>query len=223
MKHINITIDGPSGVGKTTLANITAKRFNCIHVDTGAMFRTFAIYFDKKGTDEENEQAVCAELSNIDIGIKYIDGEQHMILNGEDVTGLIRTERISHVASVISRYGNVRDELLKLQRKLAAENNVIMDGRDIGTVVLPDAGTKIFLTARPEVRAKRRYDELKAKGKLEGAELSDIEKDIIERDFRDSHREIAPLVPAKDAVIIDTSDLSIDEVAERIAGEIHGC
>ena len=221
MKHISIAIDGPSGVGKTTLSKMTAERFNCIHVDTGAMFRSFAVYCEDNGIDENDENAVCTALHDVTLSIRYIDGSQHMLLGGTDVTDRLRTERVSHISSVISQYSGVRDALLRLQRKLASENDVVMDGRDIGTVVLPDADKKIFLTARPEVRAKRRYDELKAKGSLCGASLSDIEKDITDRDYRDSHRELAPLAAAKDAVVIDTSDLSIAEVGERIAGVIN--
>lgn len=221
MKHISIAIDGPSGVGKTTLSKMTAERFNCIHVDTGAMFRSFAVYCEDNGIDENDENSVCTALHDVGLSIRYIDGSQHMLLCGTDVTYRLRTERVSHIASVISQYSGVRDALLRLQRKLAAENDVVMDGRDIGTVVLPDADKKIFLTARSEVRAKRRYDELKAKGSLCGASLSDIEKDITDRDYRDSHRELAPLAAAKDAVVIDTSDLSIAEVGERIAGVIN--
>ena len=220
MKHINIAIDGPSGVGKTTLARLIAKRFNLIHVDTGAMFRTLGVYFADGKIDIDDEKRVSDALSDISIDIKYTDGAQHMLLNGRDVTERLRTEDISHAASVISQYGEVRSELLRMQRALADKENVIMDGRDIGTVVLPNARPKIFLTARPEVRALRRYKELSENGRLNGASLKDIEKDIIERDYRDSHRSIAPLKPAEDAVIIDTSDLTIDEVAEKIAGNI---
>ncbi len=220
MKNISIAIDGPSGVGKTTVSRLIAKKFGYIHVDTGAMFRTLGVFYVENNIDIEDERRIEEELCNISIDIKYEEDGQHMYLNGTDVTGKLRTEDISHAASVISQYKAVRSKLLEMQRELASKNRVVMDGRDIGTVVLPNAEVKIFLTASPFVRAKRRYDELLRTGKLKGASLEDIEKDITERDYRDSHRELAPLKPAEDAVTIDTSELTADEVAERIAGEI---
>ena len=220
MKNISIAIDGPSGVGKTTASKLIAKKFGYIHVDTGAMFRTLGVFYIENGIDIEAESKVEEALGSISIDIKYENDEQHMYLNGTDVTGKLRTEDISHAASVISQYKAVRAKLLEMQREIASKASVVMDGRDIGTVVLPDAEVKIFLTASPLVRAKRRYDELLRTGKLRGASLKDIEKDIKERDYRDSHRELAPLKPAENAVTIDTSELTADEVAERIAGEI---
>ena len=220
MKNISIAIDGPSGVGKTTASKLIAKKFGYIHVDTGAMFRTLGVFYIENGIDIEDESKVEEALGSISIDIKYENDEQHMYLNGTDVTGKLRTEDISHAASVISQYKAVRAKLLEMQREIASKASVVMDGRDIGTVVLPDAKVKIFLTASPLVRAKRRYDELLRTGKLRGASLKDIEKDIKERDYRDSHRELAPLKPAENAVTIDTSELTADEVAERIAGEI---
>lgn len=220
MKNISIAIDGPSGVGKTTASKLIAKKFGYIHVDTGAMFRTLGVFYIENGIDIEDESKVEEALGSISIDIKYENDEQHMYLNGTDVTGKLRTEDISHAASVISQYKAVRAKLLEMQREIASKTSVVMDGRDIGTVVLPDAEVKIFLTASPLVRAKRRYDELLRTGKLRGASLKDIEKDIKERDYRDSHRELAPLKPAENAVTIDTSELTADDVAERIAGEI---
>ncbi len=220
MKNISIAIDGPSGVGKTTVSRLIAKKFGYIHVDTGAMFRTLGVFYVENNIDIEDERRIEEELCNISIDIKYEEDGQHMYLNGTDVTGKLRTEDISHAASVISQYKAVRSKLLEMQRELASKNRVVMDGRDIGTVVLPNAEVKIFLTASPFVRAKRRYYELLRTGKLKGASLEDIEKDITERDYRDSHRELAPLKPAEDAVTIDTSELTADEVAERIAAEI---
>lgn len=220
MKHISIAIDGPSGVGKTTVSKLIAARCGCIHVDTGAMFRTLGVFFIDNNIDICDEAKVAEALCRISIDIKYHENEQLMYLNGTDVTEKLRTEDVSHAASVISQYKAVRSRLLEMQREMAAKNNVVMDGRDIGTVVLPDADFKIFLTASPTVRAERRYDELLKAGRLNGASFEEIEQDIIERDYRDSHRKIAPLKPAADALTIDTSELSIDEVVERIAGEI---
>ena len=211
---MNIAIDGPAGSGKSTAAKKLAEELHYIYVDTGAMYRAMALSCIRSGIAPEDAQAVSAALGGIDVGIGYADGMQIVYLNGEDVSGLIRTEEVSRASSVISAYGPVREKLLWLQRRIAAENDVIMDGRDIGTVVLPDAECKIFLTASVERRAMRRYLEQKEKGM--DVSLSDIEADIRIRDERDSNRAVAPLKRADDAVLLDTSDLSIDEVTEAI-------
>ncbi|MDO4960757.1 MAG: (d)CMP kinase [Eubacteriales bacterium] len=219
-KFISIAIDGPSGVGKSTIAKLLSKELGYVYIDTGAMFRTLAVYFNEHGIDAADEKAITEAIDSISIDIKYIDGVQHMFANGTDVTDRLRTEAVSQIASITSQYGPVRAKLLDMQRALAKKENVIMDGRDIGTVVLPDAQLKIFLTASSAVRAKRRYDQLLETGKLGGASFEDILKDQEERDYRDSHREIAPLKAAEDAVTIDTSDMSIDEVKAAIIDEL---
>ncbi|MBQ1424003.1 MAG: (d)CMP kinase [Lachnospiraceae bacterium] len=217
---VSIAIDGPSGVGKTTIAKSIAEKLQYLYIDTGAMFRALSVRFQELGLDPADEAAVCAALPDIALTIRYEDGTQHMIVNGEDVTDRLRTEDISRIASVTSQYQKVRSRLLEMQRELARTADVIMDGRDIGTVVLPQATLKVFLTARARVRAERRYKQLVKLDKLEGATLESIEKDIEERDYRDSHREIAPLKPADDAVTIDTSDLTIAEVEAAILDEL---
>jgi len=219
-RFISIAIDGPSGVGKTTIAKSIAEKLHYLYIDTGAMFRALSVRFQELGLDPADEADICAALPDIALTIRYEDGTQHMIVNGEDVTDRLRTEDISRIASVTSQYQEVRTRLLEMQRELAKTADVIMDGRDIGTVVLPQATLKVFLTARARVRAERRYKQLIKLDKLEGATLESIEKDIEERDYRDSHREIAPLKPADDAVVIDTSDLTIDEVEEEILNEL---
>ncbi len=219
--HISIAIDGPSGVGKSTIAKALSAELGFVYIDTGAMFRTLAVYFTDHGVGPEDREKAVALLDGIEIGIRYIDGVQHMFANGTDVTSRLRTETVSAMASVTSQYPEVRAKLLEMQRALAAKENVIMDGRDIGTVVLPHAELKIFLTASSEVRAKRRYDQLAEAGKLEGATYEDILRDQEERDYRDTHREIAPLKAADDAVIIDTSGLSVEEVKQRILEELN--
>lgn len=215
-RFISIAIDGPSGVGKTTIAKSIAEKLHYLYIDTGAMFRALSVRFQELGLDPADEDAICAALPDIALTIRYEDGTQHMIINGEDVTDRLRTEDISRIASVTSQYQEVRTRLLEMQRDLAKTADVIMDGRDIGTVVLPQATLKVFLTARARVRAERRYKQLIKLDKLEGATLESIEKDIEERDYRDSHREIAPLKPADDAVVIDTSDLTVAEVEAAI-------
>ncbi len=219
--YISIAIDGPSGVGKSTIAKALSAELGYVYIDTGAMFRTLAVYFTDHGVGPEDREAAVALLDGIEIGIHYIDGVQHMFANGLDVTDRLRTEAVSAMASVTSQYSEVRAKLLELQRGLAEKENVIMDGRDIGTVVLPNAELKIFLTATSEVRAKRRYDQLEAAGKLEGASYEDILRDQEERDYRDTHREIAPLKAAEDAVIIDTSELTAEEVKQKILEELN--
>lgn len=210
----NIAIDGPAGAGKSTIAKKAAAKLGFIYVDTGAMYRAMALYFIRHGIAKEDEAAIGDALRDIDISIRYEDGAQQVILNGENVSGLIRTEEVGNMASASSAYGAVREKLLELQRSLARSANVIMDGRDIGTCVLPQADTKIYLTASSQVRAMRRYKELQEKGQM--CNLEEIEQDIIERDYRDMHREIAPLKQAEDAVLVDTSDMDIDEVVDAI-------
>ena len=214
-KHaFNIAIDGPAGAGKSTIAKLVAKKLDFIYVDTGAMYRAIALYLLRSGVDTADEAAVSEAVKNADITICYRDGAQQVILNGEDVSGLIRTEEVGNTASAVSVYPAVRAHLLELQRSLAASRNVIMDGRDIGTVVLPNAQVKIYLTASSMVRARRRYDELTAKG--ETCDLEKIRQDIEDRDYRDMHRETSPLKQAEDAVLVDTSDMTIEQVIDRI-------
>ena len=211
---MQIAIDGPAGAGKSTIAKRLAKESGYIYVDTGAMYRAMALFLIRQGISADDRNGIESACENADITIKYIDGEQNVILNGENVNGLIRTQEVSNMASASSVNGKVRQKLVALQQKLAATEDVVMDGRDIGTVVLPDAEVKIFLTASSAVRAKRRYDELKSKG--EDCDLDVIEKEIKERDERDMTREISPLKQADDAVVVDTSDMSIDEVVDTI-------
>lgn len=211
---MNIAIDGPAGAGKSTIAKLVAKNLGYIYVDTGAMYRTVALSLLRSGTDTSNADAVEEAIKDIVISIQYEDGAQQVYLNDENVTGFLRTEEVGNMASKTSAIPCVRAKLLDLQRKLAAENDVVMDGRDIGSNILPNAETKIYLTASSKVRAKRRYDELVAKG--ESADLDKIEADIIVRDKQDMEREIAPLVQTEDAVLIDSSDMSIDEVVAAI-------
>lgn len=215
----NIAIDGPAGAGKSTIAKIVAKKLEYIYVDTGAMYRAMALYLIREGIQPSETSKIEEACNNADISITYEDGEQVVVLNGENVNGLIRTEEVSNMASASSVNGKVREKLVALQQKLAKETNVVMDGRDIGTVVLPDASCKIYLTASDDVRAKRRYDELVAKG-VE-ADLNEIKKDIIERDHRDMTREISPLRRAEDAYFLDSSSMTVDEVVAKII-EING-
>ena len=210
----NIAIDGPAGAGKSTIAKTVAARLGFIYVDTGAMYRAMALYFLRKGIKKEDEAAIEEACEEIEISIRYEDGVQQVLLNGENVSGLIRTEEVGNMASASSVYGAVRRKLLELQRELARTSNVIMDGRDIGTCVLPEAQTKIYLTASSHVRAVRRYKELAEKGQM--CNLEEIEQDIIERDYRDMHRDIAPLKQAEDAVLIDSSEMTIEQVIGAI-------
>ncbi len=216
----NVAIDGPAGAGKSTIAKQVAKKENLIYVDTGAMYRAVALYLLRSGVNVRDEKIVSEKCKEADITIRYQDGTQVVVLNGEDVGAFLRTEEVGLTASVTSAYPAVRAHLLQLQKNLAAENDCIMDGRDIGTVVLPGAQLKIFLTASSTVRAKRRYDELKAKG--EEADLEQIRLDIEKRDRQDMTREISPLKQAEDAVLLDTSDLTIEEVCDRICGMCAG-
>lgn len=209
-----IAIDGPAGAGKSTIAKLVAKELNAIYIDTGAMYRAMALYLLRNHIDIEDEKALTECVASADISIRFVDGEQQVWLNGENVNGLIRTEEVSAMASVSSAKGVVRVKLVDLQRKLAEDHDVVMDGRDIGTHVLPNAKPKIFLTASSKVRAKRRYDELTARGEV--CDPDTIEKDIIERDERDKNREISPLRQAEDAILVDTSDMTIEQVKEKI-------
>ncbi|MCR5001069.1 MAG: (d)CMP kinase [Lachnospiraceae bacterium] len=217
---MQIAIDGPAGAGKSTIAKRLARESGYIYVDTGAMYRAMALFLIRQGISADDREGIENACGNADITIRYIDGEQNVILNGENVNGLIRTQEVSNMASASSVNGRVREKLVALQQKLAASEDVVMDGRDIGTVVLPNAEVKIFLTASSVVRAKRRYDELTAKG--ETCDINVIEKEIIERDERDMTREISPLKQAEDAILVDTSDMSIDEVVETIKKIVKG-
>ena len=212
MKRISIAIDGPSGAGKSTLAKMLAKEFGFIYVDTGAIYRSVGLYVLRKGISSKDAEAVTNVLGEINIEMKYENGTQLMILNGEDVSGLIRTPEVSIYASDVSAMPNVRQFLLEMQRKIARENSVIMDGRDIGTVVLHNAEIKIFLTASAEARAYRRFLELKEKG-IETT-YEEVLKDQKYRDENDSNRAIAPLKPAPDSIMVDTTDYNLQESAE---------
>lgn len=210
----NIAIDGPAGAGKSTIAKKAARELGFIYVDTGAMYRAIALGLIRAGIDVEKEEELCAALDGIEVSIGYKEGVQQVFLNGEDVSGLIRTEEVSRMASTSSARPQVRAKLTDLQRDLAQRENVLMDGRDIGTLILPSAQLKIYLTASVKTRASRRYKEYLERGGT--CSLSDIEKDIEERDFRDMNRETAPLRQAEDAVLVDSSDMTVDEVVERI-------
>ena len=216
----SIAIDGPAGAGKSTIAKRIAKELSFIYVDTGAMYRAMAYYFLQNGIDAKDEKAIADACPKVDVTIQYVDGEQQVILNGENVNGVIRKEEVGNMASATSVYPVVRTKLVDLQRQLAARENVIMDGRDIGTVVLPNANVKIFLTASSKVRAQRRFDELTAKGVA--CNIDEIEKDIIDRDYRDMHRETSPLKQADDAVLLDSSNLDIDGVVAAMKKIIEG-
>ena len=210
----NIAIDGPAGAGKSTIAKKAAADLGFIYVDTGAMYRALALYFIRNGIDGADEEAIKNALTQISVTLQYSGGTQQVLLNGENVSDLIRTEEVSRMTSVTSALGCVREKLLSLQQDMASAHDVIMDGRDIGTNVLPNADIKIYLTASVAERARRRYLEQKQKGGT--SSLEEIEKDIIERDTRDKNRAIAPLRRAEDAVYLDTSDMNIDEVAAEI-------
>ena len=214
-----IAIDGPAGAGKSTIAKLLAKQLGYVYVDTGAMYRAMAVYFSQNDINPDDENAINGAVDNIDISIEYKDGVQQVILNGENVTPLLRTEETGKMASKTSKYAAVRTKLVALQRGLAKKTDVIMDGRDIGTTVLPDAFAKIYLTASSEARARRRYDELKAKG--EECDLQKIKDDIEQRDYQDMHRDISPLKQADDAVLVDSSDMGIEEVVEAIKTVIN--
>jgi len=210
----NIAIDGPAGAGKSTIAKMISKKLDFIYVDTGAMYRALALYFIRNQIKSDEEEKISKVLADADVTITYANGMQQVMLNGENVTPLIRSEEVGKMASESSVYQSVRTKLLDLQRNMAKTADVVMDGRDIGTFVLPNADFKIYLTASVKERAKRRFLELKEKGS--NCELSQIERDIKERDLRDMNRDIAPLKQAEDAVCIDTSSMTIDEVKNRI-------
>ena len=220
-KTYSIAIDGPAGAGKSTIARRLAAELGYCYVDTGAIYRTVAYFLDLWGVSPKDVDGVRRYIDELTVEITYDEtGSQHMIMNGMDVTPDIRTQEISQKASLVSAHKEVRDMLLDMQRDVARKHNVIMDGRDIGTVVLPKADVKIFLTASSQVRAQRRYEELIAKGQK--AELPQILKEIEQRDYQDTHREIAPLKKAHDAVELDTSDLDVDSVIaamKKIIGE----
>ena len=215
----NVAIDGPAGAGKSTIAKSVAAQMNFIYVDTGAMYRAIALYLIRNGIKADESAKISGKCREAKVSIQYVDGKQVVLLNGEDVNPYIRTEEVGNMASASSTNPDVRAQLLDLQRDLAADNDVIMDGRDIGTNILPNAQVKIYLTASIEVRAKRRYNELVAKGL--DCDLKEIEKDIAERDERDMNREIAPLKQAEDAVFLDTSDMGIEEVKNAIVALIR--
>lgn len=210
----NVAIDGPAGAGKSTIAKLVAKEKGYIYVDTGAMYRALAIHFLKKNISAENVEQIVLACADADVTIAYEDGVQQVYLNGENVTGKLRGEEVGNMASRTSSIPQVREKLLELQRGLAREQDVIMDGRDIGTNILPDADVKIYLTASVDTRAKRRFDELKEKG--QDCDFDVIKEDIKERDARDMNREIAPLKKAEDAILVDSSEMTIDQVVETI-------
>lgn len=212
--NYSIAIDGPAGAGKSTIAKEIAKKMNYVYVDTGAMYRAMAVYFNRHGIHADNERDINRAVNDIDITIDYIDGEQQVFLNGENVTTLLRTEETGKMASKTSKYAAVRTKLVELQRKLAAVSNVVMDGRDIGTTVLPDAFCKIYLTASVEARTIRRYNELKQKSFK--CDFNEIKSDIEKRDYEDMNRQISPLKQAEDAILLDTSNMGIEEVVDRI-------
>jgi len=216
---INVAIDGPAGAGKSTIAKLIAKKMGYIYVDTGAMYRAMALHFMRNGISPEDNEKISECCKSADISIIYQDGVQVVLLNGENVNAFLRTEEVGNMASTTSVYGDVRKKLVELQQKLAASADVVMDGRDIGTVVLPNAQVKIFLTASSKVRAQRRYDELTAKG--EKADFNMIEADIIERDNRDMNRAISPLKQAEDAQLVDTSYMTVEEVVDKILSIIN--
>ena len=211
---MKIASDGPAGAGKSSIAKLVAKKLSFVYVDTGAMFRTVAYYFLSQGKDPSDAEMVTEECEKISISIEYKDGAQHIFLDGTDVSTEIRQEEVGKNASVVAKNQAVRNRLLALQRQMAEKQDVIMDGRDIGTVVLPDAQVKIYLTASASVRAERRYKELVEKG--ETCNLKKIEEDIIARDEQDMNREIAPLKQAEDAVLVDSSYMTIEEVVDKI-------
>lgn len=217
----SIAIDGPAGAGKSTIARRVAKELQFIYVDTGAMYRAMALYFLRQNISGDDEERVSEACKEIEVSLLYDNGEQQVLLNGENVNGLIRTEEVSMMTSDTSKYPKVREKLLDLQRNLAKTQNVIMDGRDIGTCVLPDADLKIYLTASSEERARRRYKEQVERGIV--CDLQQIEKDIIARDEQDMNREIAPLKRAEDAILVDASDMTIEEVVAKLISLYKNC
>lgn len=217
---VAVALDGPAGAGKSTIAKRAAKALDFIYVDTGALYRTIGLAATRKGVEPQPSDEVDRLLNEINVDLTFNEkGEQIVLLDGEDVSGFIRTPEASMMASKISAVPSVRAYLLDLQRNMAKSHNVIMDGRDIGTVVLPDAKVKIFLTASPEARAKRRYKELCEKGM--NVKFDDILNDVITRDYNDTHREIAPLKPAEDSVTVDTTELDFEQSVEKIISVIR--
>lgn len=210
----NIAIDGPAGAGKSTIAKLVAKELSFIYVDTGAMYRAMALYLLRQKADPENTEEIARQCKGADISIEYKDGEQVVFLNQENVNAFLRLEEVGNMASVSSANPSVRAHLLELQRNLAKQNSVVMDGRDIGTTILPHADVKIYLTASAETRARRRYLELTEKGI--SCNIHEIQKDIEERDLRDMNRKVSPLRQAEDAVLVDSSDMDISQVVKRI-------
>ena len=219
LKTFAIALDGPSGSGKSTIAKLLAKEYDILYLDTGAMYRACALEAAKKGVNPEDEKAVSGLMRGLDLRIEYRDGAQHTILDGEDVSEAIRRPEVSMNASKISALSCVREKMVQMQRKIASSMSCVLDGRDIGTAVLPDAQYKFFVTASVQVRAKRRFDELTAKGYE--VNLSLLEKEMEQRDKNDSERKISPLKKAEDAVVIDTSGMSIDEVVRMIKKKIQ--
>jgi len=216
----SIAIDGPAGAGKSTIAKKIAKQMGFVYVDTGAMYRAMALFFIRQGIDGHDRETIASLCPSIRVSLSYDEeGRQQVFLNGENVTPYIRDEEVGKMASVTSAIPEVRAALLDLQRNMALTSDILMDGRDIGTHVLPDASLKIYLTASPSVRAKRRYDELCEKGIP--CDLAQIEQDIIKRDEQDMGREIAPLRQAEDAVLLDSSEMTIEEVVEAVLNEFH--
>ena len=209
-----IAIDGPAGAGKSTIARKLAEKMGMIYVDTGAMYRAMALFMLEEGIGKEDTEAMDSRCGEADITIRYEDGVQKVYLNNKNVNSLIRTEEVSTLASISSQQQSVRKKLVSLQKELARKADVVMDGRDIGTCVLPDADVKIYLTASSSVRAKRRYEELLAKGEV--CDFDEIEQDIIERDHRDMTRAESPLRQAEDAILVDSSDMTVEEVMETI-------
>ena len=210
----NVAIDGPAGAGKSTIAKKIAKEMGFIYVDTGAMYRALAIHFLKKGLKPEDTEEIKKACKDAVVSLQYEDGVQQVYLNGENVTAMLREEKVGNMASVSSAIGEVRAQLLELQREMARTNDVVMDGRDIGTHILPNANVKVYLTASVEERARRRFVELQEKGVA--CDLNEIAHDIAERDYRDMNREIAPLKQAEDAVLVDSSNMTIEEVVQAI-------
>lgn len=210
----NIAIDGPAGAGKSTIAKIVAKKLGFIYVDTGAMYRTIALACYRAGIKADEEEKVVAKCNEVNVALGYENAVQKVYLDGEDVSELIRQEVIGNMTSAIAVYPPVRKILVTMQQKLAREKDVVMDGRDIGTAVLPNADLKIYLTASSRTRAERRYKELTEKGQI--CDITEIENDIKERDFRDMNREVSPLIQAEDAVLVDSSNMNIDQVVEAI-------
>lgn len=217
---VNVAIDGPAGAGKSTIAKECAKRLGFIYVDTGALYRSIGLYVINSGKDYNNSDDVISCLPGINLALKFIDGSQRVFLNGEDISEKIRTPEVSMAASGVSSIPQVRSFLLEIQRNMAKSNSVIMDGRDIGTVILPNADVKIFLTASPEERAERRYKELLEKG--EKVTLKEVLDDIILRDKQDSTRSIAPLKPAENSVTVDTTGKTLEQSTAEIINLING-